>query len=161
MNNITYTRANVSHIPSIIDFRIKFLIDFGGPQPIEAQNKLREELYHYFNKHIAEDSYIGCLAFVESKVVGAGGMKVIEYPGGFQNLKGRRGYIMNMYTLPEFRKQGICSTILKQLIEIAGELNIYSFELHATKEGEPVYIKHGFEKHNEPTYRKWDKTRYQ
>jgi len=160
MDNITYARAGISHIPDLIDFRIKFLIDFGGPESLESQNKLREALHPYFHKHIAESSYIGYLALVEGKIAGAGGMKVIEYPGGFKNPEGKRGYIMNMYTLPEFRRKGICSNILRHLMETANEMGICSFELHATKEGEPVYIKQGFEKHDEPTYRKWDKTRY-
>jgi ribosomal protein S18 acetylase RimI-like enzyme len=127
---------------------------------MEAQDKLREELYHYFSKHLPDNSYICCFASVEGEIAGIGGMKVIEYPGSFKNLQGTRGYIMNMYTKPRFRKKGICSTILNQLMETANTMGIRSFELHATKEGEPVYIKQGFEKHDEPSYRKWDKTYY-
>ncbi|KAA5536401.1 GNAT family N-acetyltransferase [Taibaiella lutea] len=156
MDNITYTLADINQTSIIADFRIKFLLDFGGPQPIEIQNKLREELHEYFNKHLVNNSYICYFASVDDNIAGIGGMKVIEYPGGFKNLQGKRGYIMNMYTSPEFRKKGICSTILKKLMETANNMGIYSFELHATKEGEPVYIKQGFEKHDEPTYRKWD-----
>ena len=157
MTDIIYTLANETHMEHLIDFRIRFLIDFGGPQPQEMQDKLAAELRLYFSQHLSNHSYICWFASAENKVVGIGGMKLNEFPGGFKNLTGKRGYIMNMYTLPDFRKKGICSTILQKLMDTAHEHDIHSFELHATKEGEPVYIKNGFEKHDEPTYRKWDK----
>ena len=60
---------------------------------------------------------------------------------------------MNMYTLQEFRKKGICTSILKILIDEGVLAGITAFELHATKEGEPIYKNNGFKIHSEPTYR--------
>ena len=52
-----------------------------------------------------------------------------------------------MYTLPDYRGVGIGSEILKRLIKEGERLNLSKIELHATKAGEAVYRKHGF---NEP-----------
>ncbi len=62
---------------------------------------------------------------------------------------------MNMYTHPNYRGQGICTKILNQLISEVQRLGIHSFELHATFFWEKVYISNGFEKHQEPTLRKY------
>lgn len=161
MNPIVFTLANESHASILADFRIKFLIDFGGPQPEEAQRTLAEALQNYFKLHLSTGSYICWFAAAGDEIAGIGGMKILDYPGNFKNTGGRKGYVMNMYTRPEFRKKGICSTILNKLIQTANGMDIHSFELHATKEGEPVYIKNGFELHNEPTYRKWDSRYFQ
>jgi hypothetical protein len=64
---------------------------------------------------------------------------------------------MNMYTVPEFRRKGICRQILQALVEDGINRGITAFELHATQEGEFVYKNNDFEKHNEPTYRKYIK----
>lgn len=155
MNPILYTLANESHIDILIDFRIKFLIDFGGEQPKDAQDLLAKELRHYFEEYLSNGKYICWFATIGEEVVGIGAMSMRQHPGNFKNRGGKMGYIMNMYTLPAFRKRGICASILNKLQETAYEMGVRSFELHATKQGEPVYVKNGFVLHHEPTYRKW------
>jgi GNAT superfamily N-acetyltransferase len=60
---------------------------------------------------------------------------------------------MNIYTLPEHRRKGICKGILEHLVEAAKEEGVTGFELHATKEGEMVFKQNGFVIHDEPTFR--------
>ena len=62
---------------------------------------------------------------------------------------------MNVYTLPKYRRMGLSKNLLERLVETAKQRGITAFELHATKDGEPVYQKAGFEKFSEPTYRKY------
>jgi predicted acetyltransferase len=76
-------------------------------------------------------------------------------PGNFKNPTGKWGYIMNMYTVPEHRRKGVCKGILDELVKHATSAGITAFELHATPEGELVYSRNGFAPHNEPTYRKF------
>lgn len=49
-----------------------------------------------------------------------------------------------MYTRPEYRKQGIATRLLTELIREARALNLSYLELSSTREGEPVYRKLGF-----------------
>lgn len=60
-----------------------------------------------------------------------------------------------MFTYPEYRRKGISSLLLNKIIESARLKGYKAFELHATKDGEPMYLKHGFEYMNEPTLRKY------
>ncbi|MBJ7429656.1 MAG: GNAT family N-acetyltransferase, partial [Bacteroidia bacterium] len=56
---------------------------------------------------------------------------------------------------PSFRRNGICKNILNLLMEEAKKFDYKAFELHATKEGEKVYLQEGFIHHMEPTLRKF------
>ncbi|MBL0105510.1 MAG: GNAT family N-acetyltransferase [Bacteroidetes bacterium] len=51
-----------------------------------------------------------------TQIAGHGVLVYRRQPGNFQNPKGKVGYIMNMYTIPSFRRKGICTTILKALM---------------------------------------------
>lgn len=155
MNMINYYEATEADIASIIDLRIAFFIEFQGPEPQEAQDELRKELNKYFIHAMREKTCISWLAKDGEKSVGVGAIIVRHQPGNFKNLSGKVGYVINMYTVPDYRRKGISSTILDKLIATAKEMGITAFELHATKAGEPVYIKNGFKIHDEPTYRKF------
>jgi GNAT superfamily N-acetyltransferase len=49
-----------------------------------------------------------------------------------------------MYTLPEFRRNGISTDLIKKLIEEAKKLNVDILNLHATKDGIKMYRRFGF-----------------
>ena len=62
----------------------------------------------------------------------------------FSNPTGRVAYVTNMYTLPEYRKQGISSHLLKLLVEEAKKLGYSLVRLHASSDGRSIYSKIGF-----------------
>jgi GNAT superfamily N-acetyltransferase len=134
--------------------RIAFLTAMLGEHSIELTERLRAHLEVFFYRSVGDQSYISWLAKDGDTIVASGGMSLWQHPGNFINYEGRKGYIMNMYTMPEYRRRGICTDLLTRLVDTARSIGVHSFELHATKEGEPVYIKEGFKLHAEPTYRK-------
>jgi GNAT superfamily N-acetyltransferase len=70
---------------------------------------------------------------------------VWQIPGRYEGLEsGRAGYILNMYTIPEARRNGICTRLLKELIREAKSLGMRYLHLHASKDGEGIYKKAGF-----------------
>lgn len=125
-----------------------------GEQSIEDINRLKEHLIPYLEKSLPEHSIICILAKQGDTVAGIGILQVREQLGGIKNPSGKWGYIMNIYTVPAFRRQGICNHIVNGLTDEAQQLGITNFELHATPEGASVYEAAGFIKHKEPTYRK-------
>lgn len=71
-------------------------------------------------------------------------MGIHEYPGNLENPINKVGYLHSMYTEPEFRRRGICSRILEAFKEDASHLGIVRIDLHATEQGLPVYLSHGY-----------------
>lgn len=155
MNDIQYRRATIEDAGKLADNRIAFLTDYLGPQTDEDIAMLRTQLEKYFAESTGQQTYVSWVALAGEDIAGAGGMTIRVQPGNFRNPTGRTGYIMNMYTLPEYRRLGIARTILRLLTEAGTEMGLTAFELHATPDGEPVYIEAGFKKHHEPTYRKY------
>jgi ribosomal protein S18 acetylase RimI-like enzyme len=153
MNEITYHRATANDAAVLTELRIKFALELSGPQPQAAIDALKVQMTGYFKEATATDKCISYIARCNGEAAGIGSVQLREQPGNFKNPSGRWGYIMNMYTLPQHRRKGICSSILRELVADASRMGITAFELHATKTGEPVYAQLGFSVHNEPTYR--------
>lgn len=152
-HEITYHKATAKDVNALADNRIEFLVTLLGPQSNEAIAELRNNLNNYFAVAIQDEACIFYLAKQGHLVVGTGGAIFRTQPGTFKNPSGRVAYLLNMYTAPAFRKKGICKAILDLLKMEAMQKGFFAFELHATKEGEPVYQKNGFQMHHEPTYR--------
>lgn len=51
---------------------------------------------------------------------------------------------MNMYTAPEYRRQGIAYHTLDLLVKAAKEQGVTQIALEATDMGRPLYEKYGF-----------------
>jgi GNAT superfamily N-acetyltransferase len=150
-DRLEYRRANASDVEVLVDYRIRFLNElYHHPEDGETQ-VLREALQEYFSKAIPSNSFIAWLAEHDGKVVGTGGMVVWQIPGRYEGLEsGRAGYILNMYTIPEARRNGICTRLLEELTKEAKSLGISYLHLHASKDGEGIYRKAGFADFDQP-----------
>lgn len=62
----------------------------------------------------------------------------------YHNPSGRKAYIMNMYTRPEYRRRGIAYHTLDLLVKEIRRRGITSISLEATDMGRPLYKKYGF-----------------
>lgn len=63
------------------------------------------------------------------------------YPG---NLAGREGYVLNMYTLPAWRRRGMANALLVAIKAYAREQQLGRLWLHASDEGRSLYERFGF-----------------
>lgn len=154
MSEIVYKQATVEDAHILIDNIIAFSREYNGNIDPEIEKQLRESQAAFFKEAIPNKTYIGWYAMINNEAVAIGGLCIRLQPGNIKNISGRMGYVFSMYTKPEHRKKGISSHILNKLLETGKEMGITAYELHATKDGEPVYVKNGFILFKEPTYRK-------
>ena len=148
---LTLRRASESDIETLIDYRIIFLKDaYGNPSP-DLENGLKISLKQYFSTALKEGLYISWIAEYKDKPIGFSGMVIREQPGNFDIPNGKTGYILNIFTVNEFRNNGIASLLMNKLIEEGRERKLDRLELRATKDGEPIYRNIGFvEPHDLP-----------
>jgi len=66
-----------------------------------------------------------------------------RYPGTEQP------YLMSMFTDPAYRRKGLASLIVKEAIDWSRKHGYIRLTLHASRMGEPVYAKLGFERTTE------------
>ena len=152
---VKYRKADEEDIELLIQLRVDFLTELSCDQKAQVIEKFKADLRKYLTTSLKDGSYVSFIAEEGEKTVRVGGIVIRTRPGSFINPSGKEGYILNMYTIPESRKKGICTEILNLLIREGKKNGITLFELHATKNGEPLYQKNGFQIHIEPTYRKY------
>jgi len=141
---ITLRKASSDDIETVVNYRIQFLKETYGAPLLEKETSLKESLKSYFIKSIKDHSFISWIAEYESKSVGFSGLVIREQPGNFEIPTGKTGYILNMFTVKDYRNNGICKLLLNKLIEESKQLDLDKIELHATKDGEHIYRQYGF-----------------
>jgi GNAT superfamily N-acetyltransferase len=154
MEPITYYLACEADLPLIVDHRILLFDELGGKQDPSSEAALRESLEIYFKNELNK-TYLCWYAKAGNEVAAIGGIILRTQAGTPKNPSGKWAYILNIYTAPAHRRKGLATVILNKLMDSAREKGYTAFELRASKNGEPVYIKEGFKMHPEPTYRKY------
>ena len=146
--NLTYKRATIEDIDILTETRIEVL---------RAANKLSDDLdmsevekqsYDYYKKALSDGTHIAYLIFDENCFVGTGGVSFYQVMPTYHNPSGKKAYIMNMYTHPDYRRKGIAYQTLDRLIRDTKYKGIMSISLEATAMGYPLYEKYGFVKMN-------------
>src|SRR6266487_3023525 len=104
---------------------------------------------------LARGEYVGWLASPEndSNIVGGAGVNLqqtLPHPLSRSALaEGRLGVIVNVFTEPEWRRQGVAEMLLRRIIEWARAERLDRVVLHASEEGRALYERLGFVTSNE------------
>lgn len=142
--SINYRKCGISDVDLLIENRLLFLREIQTPPDAETEKEIEQVLREYLNNTLPKNEFISWIAEADGQVVGFSGMVVQTVPGHFNFISGRQGYILNMFSLPEFRGNGICTKLLELLTKEAVELGLGKLTLHATKDGENIYRNAGF-----------------
>jgi GNAT superfamily N-acetyltransferase len=59
------------------------------------------------------------------------------------------GYLMNLVTLPRYRRRGIARRIMRVMLAWLADQGIHTVALHASEMGRPLYQELGFKASNE------------
>lgn len=84
------------------------------------------------------------LAMDGDRVVGCATMCYIEIMPTFSHPSGKRAHLMNVYTDPARRREGIAFQMVSKLIDEAWSRGVTEIGLDATELGKPLYQKLGF-----------------
>lgn len=141
--NITYREATKEDINTLVGLRLEYLKEDRGFLVDEETEKISKQLLGYFEENIGK-SCIAIIAEEGKTAVATAFLAIAEKPANPNFITGKVGTVLNVYTKPEFRKQGISTYILTLLIEKAKESNVSKLELSATEMGKNLYLKLGF-----------------
>jgi GNAT superfamily N-acetyltransferase len=148
---IVYRHADVNDVAALVDLRVQFLNELYSHPEDDETRTLRKSLREYFTKSIPSGDFIAWLAEYDGKIVGTGGMVVWQIPARYRGVEtGRLGYLLNFYTVPEARGNGICTRLLNEFIKEAKSLGLKHLHLHASRDGIGLYRKAGFAEPSQP-----------
>lgn len=118
------------------------------PQYIDT-SELELATKQYFLSHINKD-LISWGIVQMGKLVAIGSLCLFTRIPYKENLSGLEGYILNIYTSPQYRKYGYANQILDTIIEYSHKNNIKRLWLNYSENGKYLYKEMGFtQKNNE------------
>lgn len=141
-----YKRATIENIDELVRTRIIVLRAANRLLDDVDMSIVEQESYAYYKRALESGEHIAYLVYDNEKFIGAGGVSFYQVMPTYHNPTGKKAYIMNMYTAPEYRRRGIAFRTLDLLIKDAKELGVIQIALEATDMGRPLYEKYGFVK---------------
>lgn len=141
-----YKRATLEDIEELVRTRIIVLRAANKLSDNVDMSLVKQESYEYYKRALETGEHIAYLIYDNEKFIGAGGVSFYQVMPTYHNPSGRKAYIMNMYTAPEYRRQGIAYRTLDLLVKAAKEQGVSQIALEATDMGRPLYEKYGFVK---------------
>lgn len=145
---ITYRCAEIKDIEVITDIRIEVLRAANLFDDSVYMEDVRKNTFEHYKKAFEDNSNITYLALDNNKIVACGSVSFYSVMPTYCNKSGKCAYLMNIYTKPEYRQQGIASTILDYLVKKSVEYGAEKISLEATAMGRPIYEKYGFKPMN-------------
>jgi len=149
MTNLLIRKVKAGDIDQMIAHRVDYLIEMQGKHSEEEIERLKSGYKDYFVRNIGNGNFMALVAELDHVPVAYGAMVFHTVPGDFSQSAYLEADILNMYTIPNARKQGISRLILNELISIARSMGVSKLALHTSADGEHLYRTSGF---HEPQY---------
>ena len=147
--NLTIRRATLQDSAVILHHRRSMFQDMGEGTPEELDNMV-EATAPWLAQALADGSYLGWLAEdAQGRVAAGGGVLISSWPASPRDPYTRRALIINVYTEPEFRRQGLARQIMYVILEGLKDNDFRSVVLHASDAGRHLYEALGFVPTNE------------
>ena len=144
--NYEYKKATIADIDELIRTRIIVLRAANNLSDDVDMSVVEKESYEYYKRALETGEHIAYLVYDKENFIGAGGVSFYQVMPTYHNPTGRKAYIMNMYTAPEYRRQGMAINTLDLLVKDARKQGVTQIALEATDMGRPLYEKYGFVK---------------
>ena len=154
MSPFTIRLATRADLDVISDHRARMFRDM-GEVPTEMFETFRAQSKEALRSMFEHNQYVGWLVSPSDqpeKIVGGAGVtlrRVAPHPqqsvnGNFDIVSGRQAIIQNVFTEPDWRRRGLGTLLMKEIIAWSKQTGIESLVLHASKQGRPLYEKLGF-----------------
>ncbi|MBQ6018178.1 MAG: GNAT family N-acetyltransferase [Clostridiales bacterium] len=139
---ITYQKLTKAQLDTFIQMRIRQLREEGATEDID----LVPALLDYYDRHMADGTFVSWLAMDGDKIVGTSGMSFVEKPPYFGCPSGRIGLLSSIFTDPDYRRMGIAKELLSRVVEEARNYGCGCVQITASDMGVLLYTDFGFKK---------------
>ena len=139
---IQYKKLTDKELDTFIDTRIKQLREEGATEDIDLKPALRD----YYERHMADGTFVSWIALDDDKIIGTSGMSFVEKPPYFGCPNGKIGLLSSMYTSNEYRRKGIAKELLTRVVKEAENYGCGAVQITASDMGVLLYTDFGFQK---------------
>jgi GNAT superfamily N-acetyltransferase len=148
MTRYVVREAHLEELAMVIRHRRRMYEDMGHTDPVQLE-ELERASTQFFGHHFAAGTYRGWFVEFEGLVVAGGGVLILPFQPQINNPRPERAWIVNMFTEPEHRRQGLARRMLEEMVAWCRRESYSVVSLHASDEGRSVYTTMGFRPSNE------------
>jgi GNAT superfamily N-acetyltransferase len=110
-----------------------------------AEHPLERAAYEtWVAARIRSGVYVGRVAEIEGRVVAGAGLVLLDWGPTRGNVGGVCGRVVAVYTDPAWRRRGLASALVKQVMDRAATQGVRDFRLAASSDGAALYRALGF-----------------
>lgn len=139
---IQYKKLEKKELGTFIEMRIWQLREEGATEDMDLRPALRD----YYERHMADGTFVSWLALDGDRIIGTSGMSFVEKPPYFGCPSGKMGLLSSMFTADEYRRKGIAKELLTRVVKEAKEYGCGTVQITASDMGVLLYTDFGFEK---------------
>src|SRR5580658_190652 len=142
-------RATLDDVATIAAHRRSMFFEMGY-RDAAALDTMVEAFLPWVRRKMAAEEYLAWLTIASDGSVAAGaGLWIMDWPPHMVGPGSPRGNILNVYTRPDCRRQGLARRLTESAIEWCRTHAIRAIILHASDDGRTLYTALGFEPTNE------------
>lgn len=145
MMEIAIRKASIDDLSLLMKWRMEVIHEVFNLAPDMDCNALERANQKYYEKSLPTEEHLACFACCETEIVGCGGICFSHEMPSPENPSGQCAYLMNIYTRPASRKQGIGRAIVRWLIAQALDRHITKIYLETSRKGQSMYQHMGFQ----------------
>jgi ribosomal protein S18 acetylase RimI-like enzyme len=141
---LTLRQATLNDLEALVQLRLELLREVGNLKDDTDTAALAKAIQQYLGEKMPRGEFLAWVAQVDRQIVATSGAIVFQRPPIDGNLSGWETYVMNIYTLPQWRRKGIATALLEEIIRFVQATNARRIWLHASEDGKHLYEKFGF-----------------
>lgn len=108
------------------------------------ETELRISTRSFFARNIRNGTHVAFVCEADGVLIATVGLSLFEMPPTDKLKNGKVIKLMNMYTLPTYRRKGIAKKLLEMALTFAKENEYYKIMLNASPMGKLLYEQTGF-----------------
>ena len=134
--------ATVDEIDVLTELRLAMFKAMG----VEAEDLSQaiDPIRDYFQEHLPTGAFRVWVAEHNGTPIASIGLVLHSVPPSPHNAVGKEAYVMNLVTLPEYRRRGIAKRLLLHVLDVVRSEGIPGASLHASSDGCGLYEELGF-----------------
>jgi GNAT superfamily N-acetyltransferase len=135
-------RATLDDLHHLVELRVAMFEAMGHEKEtlIQAIDPMRD----YFEKHLPTGAFRVWVAERSGVAIASIGVVIHSIPPSPHNMSGTEAYIMNLVTLPKYRRRGIAGKLMLHVLDKVRSEGVSLASLHASSEGRQMYEQLGF-----------------
>lgn len=145
MKTLEFRLATIEDLDDLVRLRVLMQTEVNNFEINDVTAEYISNVRRYFESALPAKKYMSAVASVDEHVVATAGVCFYEKPPSILGGSGLVGYVTNVYTVKDYRKNGIGGKLMAILVDMAKEIRADKLHLGATEDGLGIYKSVGFE----------------